>query len=219
MVKKKYSFILTGLNIPELHKQYGLGEINNITPIYHQIGQTETTNQLSIRRSKNVSMINYLTKQNIETYTNLNCFWCRHPFQSYAIGCPISIHFQNEIKDSKSPFSDNIDTIHVYSDQYHYEIDGVFCSFNCCKAYIEDNECDPFYSSSLSLLYKLYEDFNNKGEIHTAPSWRLLREYGGELTIEEFRENARMMTYEFREHARLIEYQSIGWVYDNNYAL
>ena len=34
-------------------------------------------------------------------------------------------------------------------------------------------------------------------KINPAPSWRMLKEYGGQLTIEEFREKFNKCTYDF----------------------
>lgn len=70
----------------------------------------------------------------------------------------------------------------------YYQTDGVFCSFNCVMAYIEENKDKPLYRLSESLILKMYNDvFNNPVCITPAPHWRLLLEHGGHLTIENFR--------------------------------
>ena len=49
--------------------------------------------------------------------TDIYCFWCKHSFNSIPIGCPLSYDNTNDI----------------------YITDGLFCSFNCTLAYINDN--------------------------------------------------------------------------------
>lgn len=64
-----------------------------------------------------------------------------------------------------------------------FYIIGWFCSFNCAIAYnfnIKDNKV----GQRLSLLYQLYKI--NK-DIKPAPDNKILKKYGGTLTIEEYR--------------------------------
>lgn len=86
----------------------------------------------------------------------------------------------------------------------YYETDGIFCSFNCCMAYILSVEIhtNPLYRFSENLLMKMYNDFYDNNdrdstplEIIPAPHWRLLKEYGGTLTIGEFRETFNRICY------------------------
>jgi hypothetical protein len=54
------------------------------------------------------------------------------------------------------------------------------------------------YESSDVLLSKLYHDMYNVKNIviNPSPHWRLLIEYGGYLTIQQFRDNFNKTTYE-----------------------
>ena len=40
----------------------------------------------------------------------------------------------------------------------YYETDGIFCSFNCCQSYINDNKHIRLYDNSHMLLLKMYND-------------------------------------------------------------
>lgn len=64
-----------------------------------------------------------------------------------------------------------------------FYIIGWFCSFNCAMAYNFDLR-DNRISERLSLLKQLYK-INNY--IKPAPSNKVLKKYGGTLTIEEYR--------------------------------
>ena len=63
-----------------------------------------------------------------------------------------------------------------------FELDGVFCSGECRQAFLEEHVQDFIYKDSVALL-KLYDDT----KYVPAMSWRLLKEYGGRFTVEEFR--------------------------------
>lgn len=83
----------------------------------------------------------------------------------------------------------------------YYETDGIFCSFNCCKAFIKDNKGhNNLYEHSEFLLCKLYFDMYGvkNVNINQAPHWRLLTDYGGHLTIEQFRENFNKSKFQYR---------------------
>jgi hypothetical protein len=123
-----------------------------------------------------------------------HCFWDRHIITSdKAVVCPIRYKPKQIVKIYKSEISNDVYTIkeNVPSDlqtgsfkviNEQYETDGLFCSLNCCLAFIKDNKHDIRYNHSEVLLYK-----NLKQTIVPAPHWRTLIEYGGTLTIKEFR--------------------------------
>jgi hypothetical protein len=181
----------------------------------------------------NATMIDFSTNENIE-YKKYNCFWCRHQFDTIPIGCPIKYVSRNACKKYFSEISRDNYVIKEKLSKYrssllhdkkeedifikinkseYYETDGIFCSFNCCKAFIKDNKHNSLYDMSENLLTKLYFDMyignenikkpDNKFDsknlifIESAPHWRLLKKYGGYLTIEQFRENFNKILYEY----------------------
>lgn len=82
----------------------------------------------------------------------------------------------------------------------YYETDGIFCSFNCMMAFIKENKHLRLYEQSYFLALKLYYDLTGIKDviINHAPHWRLLEEYGGDKTINQFRENFNKLTYEYQ---------------------
>lgn len=109
------------------------------------------------------------------TNSSKPCWWHRHTFEGNAIGIPIYVKtIDNELK--------------VY-------MDGVFCSYECALAYLEDelskimSRRDCTYSKSMPLLRQLYDEHFPGQTLHPAPDWRLLKDVGdGNLTVREFTE-------------------------------
>lgn len=144
----------------------------------------------------------------LENTSNLYCFWCRHPFTTIPIGCPIYYNPQrimkNMISDTlkdpcilreniSSKTYDRIKTsllLIPITDTDFYIVDGIFCSFPCCLAFIRDQKYkNPLYQQSEYLLQQMYQKiFKDQSTIiHCAPSWRLLQCFGGHLSITDFR--------------------------------
>jgi hypothetical protein len=120
-------------------------------------------------------------KKTIPTKTNICCWWCKYPIPSDVnpIGCPV--------KFFKKDISKNIN-------EDYFETDGIFCSFNCTLAYINDlSVYDIRYRESTGLLYILYKKIFNEFPpqmcIKPALNWRLLKNFGGIISIDEFRNN------------------------------
>jgi hypothetical protein len=183
----------------------------------------------------NVSMIDFNTKREIK-YSKYNCFWDRHPFDSDPLGCPIRYvsnkgvkkYFSEISKDNyiikenitkkkfeKISCNNNLHSgIDVIKNEY-FETDGIFCSFNCIKAFIKDNKHNCLYQHSEYLMYKLYnETFNTNKNIviNPAPHWRLLREYGGNLSIDKFRESFNKSCFVFKGNKQL--FKPISFLYE-----
>ena len=66
---------------------------------------------------------------------------------------------------------------------------GNFCSYNCAAAYnIELNDENVFKRQSLLHLQykKVYNEYKN---FKPSPSWKILEDAGGNVSIEEYRKN------------------------------
>lgn len=120
----------------------------------------------------------------------------------------------------KSKDSDNIiydAKVDLLKHEY-YLVEGIFCSFNCCLAYILDNKKNPKLAQSPFLLRKLFTDILGEKvefDILPAPSWKLLKDYGGHLSIEEFRESFNHVEYiEVANLRELPQQQKIKNVYE-----
>jgi len=165
-----------------------------------------------------ISMIDFNTNKEIGQSNTYDCFWCRTPIPNniMAIGCPIKYvptqavkSYYSEISKDKYTIKENITTKRNASinkeesnltiiDKNYYLTDGIFCSFNCCMAYIEDNKHNSLYDMSEGLLLKMYHDIHPTKvvSIDEAPHWRKLKQFGGDLTIEQFRESFNKIEYQ-----------------------
>lgn len=204
---KKQTFILYNINIKEIDKKYNIHIKSNIddsaqntmnkTSLEELSNNNKTKHFIYLDEAKKnkkcfITMIDHVTNNLIENKTKLNCFWCRHTFNTNTIGCPIK-------------FVDDA-----------YYCDGVFCSFNCCKSFINNNQLNSLYSKSNYLLQNLYKKiYNIDTLIEPAPHWRLLKTYGGHLTINEFRELFYKKDFiPSDNYINLPICQMIGWLYE-----
>lgn len=102
--------------------------------------------------------------------TNIHCWWDRHPIplNIHPLGLPIR-----------------------YKNGY-FDTEGIFCSFNCMCSYLHENSNNINYKDSGALIYVMYKtifgEYPIKMNIRKALSWKLLKQYGGNLSIEEFRD-------------------------------
>lgn len=157
----------------------------------------------TIPSDKIVTMVDSMTEQKITKHSFTCCFWCRHEFIGIAIGCPINyihsrVHIGHVSKTTGDTYTNshslcenevnNVPKTQTIESRGYYETDGIFCSFECCMAFILDKKDSIEYTRSENLIARMYIDFyGHYRRIYPAPSWRLLRNYGGHLTIEDFR--------------------------------
>ena len=203
------SILLKDINIETLDKEYNIQEnipIKNISFINKKTKSKKNDDTLNInlqlensglvkeqkKFEPTISKINDSTVKNgpkvsisfnkntisSDQCINLNCWWCRHPIPQdiQVLGCPL--HFVNNI----------------------FQCEGAFCSFNCIKSYIEDkHHYNMKYRESISLTLLYYSKVFNKDIIYStlfnAPHWTLLSIYGGNLSIEEFRNEFQKIEY------------------------
>ncbi len=95
--------------------------------------------------------------------TEIACYWCAHQFE----GRPVFI-----------PYDEKKGTWYVY---------GNFCCPECALAYCLDEKEDTHIRwEKVSLLHRLYASVVG-GRIYPAPSRLLLKQFGGRLSIEDYR--------------------------------
>lgn len=112
--------------------------------------------------------INFKSKKFCPKKTSLRCYHCTYHFNSLLCSIPIKY-----VKG----------TFYVY---------GCFCSFECALAYLLDKNNIHKKEEKISLLYLLHKEMNNLDKIvkiKPAPPKETLVDYGGTLTIEEFRKS------------------------------
>ena len=194
-----------------------------------------------------VTMRNSTTKEILpEVSSTINCYWCRHTFNTRVIGCPIDYKcsmiykkYYSEITKNNYCLQESLtnkqkttnckDTpendFHLdFMKNSYYITDGMFCSFNCCIAFIHDNGKNPLYRKSSTLLNKMYfELFQTQQKITPAPNWRLLKSYGGHLTIQDFRKGFYKIEYINNEDyivpSDIPIFKSIGMVFEKKIKL
>lgn len=232
MTSNKYKFTITGINLEDISKKFNIDiSLNNKTLLTElDDNATETISFLDetkrLHNCSNISKLDDISKQ-------YNCFWCRYQFISVPIQCPIKFiptqiqrtilsHNKNYVlKENINRHNadlDEDDTLSLSNDKSYYETDGIFCSFNCCQAWINDNKHKSEYDNSTYLLRKMYKDMTGNiiDNIKPSPNWRLLTDYGGNLTIDEFRNNFTKFDYIF--HGTIMSnvlYNPCNYIYES----
>jgi hypothetical protein len=111
--------------------------------------------------------INNINTHILNFNNNTKCWWCKNCFITPPVQLP-------------EDFYNNT-----------FFCIGHFCSYNCALSYNLDLN-DIITSKRTSLLnliyYKTFSEFKN---IISAPHWITLEEYGGNLSITQFRENSK----------------------------
>jgi hypothetical protein len=110
-----------------------------------------------------------LSKVRVEQYSpHTACFWCCHAFTWVSCVLPISYDVYNNI----------------------YSCEGNFCSPECALAHLyADNKIpDASKWNRHALLNHLYADLYKTRGLSPAPPRSLLRLFGGQLDIEQYRD-------------------------------
>lgn len=247
-MKPKYIVLLQNINIDKVNINYGINlnkslSLDNpltttkLSELNNEKGTPEVVSFLDESKRTHicdVSMIDFNAKMNVNLL-RYNCFWCKNPFETRPIGCPINYHSNQAIKKYHSYISKDTYTIKenitssrrekIKNNNFeditsentpYYETDGVFCSFNCCKSYILDNKHNRLYDNSIMLLTKMYNELTNTNNsvIYPAPHWRTLEQYGGHLNIMYFRDSFNNIDYEYHGITRNIKFIPIGSLYE-----
>lgn len=242
----KFVFTLHNVNTELVDQKYGISIVsnissvdipdNNVTRLSELTTDTMTPDTISfLDESKKIhqctiSMIDY--NSNMDTILlRHNCFWCKHSFETTPIGCPIKYIPNQAVKTYYSEISKDIyvireditankniedERINIIRKEY-YETDGIFCSFNCCKAYIDDNKHNKLYNQSMCLLAKIYKKMTNVSIplINPAPHWRLLQAYGGHMSVSEFRNSFNKADYDYHGIVHTTpSFRSIGYLFE-----
>lgn len=91
------------------------------------------------------------------------CFWCCHTFSNRPVVLPV--------RDTGE----------------HLQVTGNFCSPECACSYLFDMRQDSHTRwEQLALLYRVYNEACN-GKINPAPARNILKLFGGNLSIQEYR--------------------------------
>jgi hypothetical protein len=115
---------------------------------------------------KSILLIQYKESaeiKNIPPSSDAACFWCCHTFSNRPVVLPI--------RDTGE----------------HLIVHGNFCCPECACAYLFDIRQDSHTRwEQLALLYRVYGEAC-QGKIHPSPAKQVLRLFGGNLSIQEYR--------------------------------
>lgn len=153
-------------------------------PIIDDLNVKNLKNEIQILKDKNKKLQSELIKikptdkKIINYYStkydqNTKCWWCKHCFTTPAIGLP-----ENYV-------------------DYKFELQGNFCSFNCAKSYNMDLSDNNTWKRNSLLSYFYNLTYNEDKVILQAPHWKTLKDFGGNLTIEQFRDDAIINSKEY----------------------
>lgn len=221
--KKKHIFKLSGVKPDEIDKQYDFRLTNSLQINEKYIPQQSTKITELQNFKQNITFVDELKNSHVVKVSNINierksdgyfCFWDRHPFTTTPVYCPIEKIVKPQIKNYVSHINGKQYKIQDTNQdiKYHnYNTDGIFCSIECCLSFINDNKHNPLYQNSEYYLKEILEVTDCK----SAPHWRLLAEYGGTHTIEEFRKSFVNVIYKYDG----IIFNSICFLYRENYHL
>jgi hypothetical protein len=187
----------------------------------------------------NISMIDFQSKRSVQLL-RYNCFWDRHAFDTIPLGIPIRYvscqavkkYYSHISKDvytikeniTKSLSANNkvnihtndINNININSNSF-CETYGVVCSWNCMAAFINENKHQHMFKHSKSLMLKIYNETmgTNINTIELAPHWTQLIEYGGNLSIIDFRNGFNNIEYNNHGYIKNFpEFKSIKLLYE-----
>lgn len=154
-----------------------------------------------------VLMADFVENAILPIHTDKPCWWCREPFNGAPVGLPLRFHKNKEFGQEAEKMKKHFKLFNLTTDHgnEYFETEGIFCSFCCCKAFILDSipKQQAKYRKSSGLLTLLYLKINSVLEkIVPAPSWKVLRKWGGKLTIEEFRASFCTKIYEITTNTK-----------------
>ena len=202
------------MQITDQMKNLTLNRTSNFTSIDAELEPAFSSYLSDPRRqyTLKLAMVDCTTSENIldsEKCASTSCFWCRHRFTTLPIGCPLRYLPSQVVRTIVSKSDDcsylikeniqeslcgnHTETVR----KAYFETDGIFCSFNCVLAFVNDNAHKSRYRQSKTLLANMYAAAigTSATQIQPAPSWRLLAEYGGHMSIDEFRQTFNKVEY------------------------
>jgi hypothetical protein len=183
--------------------------LKNITTKLENLGITKENGLINTFVINESIQIKFHSTLNTDVNSQIHCWWCKHLIsKNYKpLGCPIKYVKQ------------------MNNEEEYFETDGWFCCFNCIVAYINEVSLTQIrYRESSLLVYLLYYKIFNKtikpGLIKPSPDWRLLKIFGGNLSIDEYRSIIQVNEISLNWTSRSDNQNDTGTISDkNNYKL
>jgi hypothetical protein len=142
---------------------------------------------------------NLVDKKRLPEKTDLCCWHCTEPFHTRPLGLPLKYvpdfflsTFRSDKEDAQpSVYKTDVYTKECKEDVYmrdYFETEGIFCSFPCMIAYGTARSSKIEYKNWRGLVPRLHKKIYEKELVwRCAPDPRLLKKFGGHLSIEDFR--------------------------------
>ncbi len=154
--------------------------IGTISRNEHEYTRTDCSNSMKILKVKikqiMVAFSGSSASQQWPETSKYKCHWCTFNFETVPIFLPIKYNESTRV----------------------FTVKNNFCSFNCAMAYnncIHDSNSKKITAEFLNHLF--FKIFGNSIPIKPAPSRELLQDFGGILSIEEYRKSFSMPTKEY----------------------
>ncbi len=137
-----------------------------VQPKYESTSENNSEQPIDYYNLKSTLLVQYTYSSEIKTIPQTSdsaCFWCCHTFNNRPVVLPI--------RDTGE----------------HLQVTGNFCSPECALSYLFDMRQDSHTRwEQLALLYRVYGEAC-QGKIHPAPSRNVLKLFGGNLSITDYR--------------------------------
>jgi hypothetical protein len=221
-VKLDYSEFNINVNakLQERNIQDNIIETENENIIKNNFTEIKNFIQPKINKDNVYNILNEFV-ENKEWFkkTNVNCWWCCHGFDTLPIGIPIkyndisnveiNIKYKNKIWYQKKEHKINEKSNFFY-------LKGVFCSFNCMIAYVMESKNYNYYKIKYLIKYLQKKLLGHNDEILPAPPKEILKIFGGDLTIESFRDKFNLnYKYEYIKYPMRIIKEQINEIPNN----
>jgi len=156
-----------------------VAEVVSTPNVVDSITNNHPTQDIDYYNLKSTLLVQFKESSELKTVpqnTDIACFWCCHTFNTRPVVLPI--------RDTGE----------------YLEVTGNFCCPECAVSHLFDMRQDSHTRwEQLSLLYRVYGEACG-GKIHPAPSRNVLKLFGGNLTINEYRQLIRSHTVRIDVH-------------------
>lgn len=125
--------------------------------ISHEAGKHQDVINISEGYKKKIYISRPATKP------SAHCYFCRQLIEHTPIGNPIRM------------------------EQKKYIVEGVFCSFNCLLAYHQEQNNIRYRECGIHINMIFRELYGKRMTLVPSKSWKLLKEYGGELSVKDWK--------------------------------
>jgi hypothetical protein len=115
---------------------------------------------------KNITILKDIVNKDWPTQTSTKCWWCCHNFNTVPIGVPIKYMKKQDI----------------------YQVRGVYCSIACMYSGSKQEDTCKEKKSMVKAFYNRLTNGSICDELISAPPREVLKDFGGDLTINQFRE-------------------------------